>query len=462
MTRPNVIVMHCHDLGRHLHHLGARTVTSPRLDGLAGDGVTFTQMFATAPQCSPSRASMFTGRWPHRNGVMGLTHRGFAWDLHDDEVHLADHLHRAGYATEAIGVVHECRTRTDDELAARLGFDRVETGGLADDVADRAIAAIGRLAAPVGAPDPTPFYLQVGFIEPHRIEGRHDPEGTLGFIGDHIEPDDERGVDVPDYLRPTDTAREEVAELQGAIRHLDAAVGRVLDGLHAAGVADDTLVLFTTDHGLALPRAKCSLYDPGLEVACIVRWPGRGWIGGRRVDQPCSSLDLTPTVLDAVGVRPTGEAPVIDGASLVERLDDDVPADRDLRTDDALFGEMTYHDYYDPRRSIRTPRWKLIANFSSAPGFMDPSQSWFRRSQPIAGATHSWRRSHPRFELYDLRADPLELVDLAPDPSHATVFAELRHRLHAWMVRTADPLIDGAVTSPLHDHTMTELSDPVS
>ncbi|RCK70973.1 hypothetical protein DT076_00325 [Desertihabitans brevis] len=448
-ARPHVLLLHCHDLGRHLHSLGARTVTSPHLDRLAADGVVVAEMFATAPQCSPSRSSLFTGRWPHANGVLGLTHAEFGWDLHADERHLAQRLGSAGYRTELIGMHHESRTQADDRVAERLGFDRVRTGGHAEVVADRAEQAIVAMAA-----SDQPTYLQVGFVEPHRMPGARDADGVMGFLGDHVEPDTERGVDVPGYLRDDESARTEVAELQGAIRHMDAAAGRVLDALDRAGLRESTLVVFTTDHGLALPRAKCTLYDPGLEVACLVRWPARGWAGGRRLEGLHSNLDLTPTVLDAVGVAVTG-GPPLHGRSFASALDGR-PDPNGGRQE--VFGELTHHDYYDPRRCIRTREHKLIANFSSAPGFMDASQSWTHRTSVHPDADHPHTGSHPAVELYDLGTDPLELHDLADHPEHAATRDDLLRRLHRWMRETGDPLLTGAVTPPLHTRTLALLS----
>ncbi|MEB8340743.1 sulfatase family protein [Streptomyces endophyticus] len=446
--RPNVLLIHCHDLGRHLSCYGAKTVNSPRLDRLSALGVTAERMFASAPQCSPSRASLFTGRWPHSNGVMGLTHADFAWDLHEGERHLATRLRDVGYRTELIGVHHESRVKEDHLIAEDLGFDSVRTGGAAPEVAERTNAALDRLADSEG-----PFYLQVGFHEPHRIPGRQDPPGIQGFIGDHMDPDDSLGVDVPPYLRPDASAREEIAELQGAIRYMDAGVGQILDRLDALDLTDDTLTIFTTDHGLALPRAKCSLYDPGLEVAFIAHWPGGGWTGGRRLTDLLGNVDVVPTLLEALGIEVDG-APQshIQGRSFLGLLDGEAGAGG--RTE--IFGEMTYHDYYDPRRCVRTDRYKLIANFSSAPGFMDPSQSWQHRCTAVdEGIGHE--DYHPAVELYDLHADPVELDNLADRPELAAVRAQLLARLTAWMQEGGDPLLHGAVAGPLHHRTLDAL-----
>lgn len=450
--RPNIVLIHCHDLGRHLGLYGAATVNSPNLDRFAADAVVADRMFCSAPQCSPSRSSLFTGRWPHSNGVLGLTHDGFDWDLRDGERHLASWLRDADYRTELIGMHHESRTGPDHQIADRLGFDRVDTGGLADVIVAKTDEALSRLAA-AGQP----FYLQVGFTEPHRLPGERDAPGVMGFLGDHIEPDSSRGVEVPGWLVDDEPARAEIAELQGAISLMDEAAGRVLARIDELGLADTTITIFTTDHGLALPRAKCSLYDPGLEIAFAIRWPAGGWTGAeghaRRLDQLLVNLDVVPTLLDAAGID--SRKSDIQGRSFRPLLDGQPEA---YRARDAIFAELTYHDYYDPRRSIRTDRHKLIINFSSAPTFMDPSQSWYRRCTPKISPAGNLG-SHPVAELYDLAADPYELNDLADDPAHAGLRAELQARLGEWMRSTGDPLLDGAVTSPLHLRAVEALTD---
>lgn len=441
---PNVVLITSHDLGRFLHCYGVPTVSSPNLDRLAGDGIRFSAAFATAPQCSPSRASLATGRYPHANGVMGLTHGHFGWDLRETETHLAAALRaEAGYATGLVGVHHESYQGAPETIAARCGFDTFEPGGTAETVRDRALARLDGYAAA-----DRPFYLQVGFLEVHRLgrSGDETPE-AMGFLGDHLEPDDAAGVTIPAYLRDTPGTRREIAELQGSVRHLDAAVGAILDRLDTLGLADDTLVIFTTDHGLPLPRAKCSLYDPGLETALIMRLPARGWTGGRVIDAPVSNVDLMPTILTASGRADLVEDDVhaLHGIDLAPVLD----GRAEPSCDRALFGEMTYHDYYDPRRSIRTAQHKLIANFTSAPAFMNPSQSWRPRSD-VAVPADPATAYHPPVELYDLVADPGETRDLAEDPAHADVRRELSSRLYAWMANSGDPLLHGAVDSPMH------------
>jgi N-sulfoglucosamine sulfohydrolase len=247
--RPNIVLITCHDLGTHLPSYGIKTVQAPRLESLAQQGVCFENVFCTAPQCSPSRASLFTGLYPHRTGVLGLCHGDFAWEMADAHFHLARRLAGAGYATAGIGVIHEVHS------VERIGFDRVlaTPNGFAPEIAESA----SRYIAEAGD---RPYYLQVGFIEPHR-----------GFDFGGARPDRLLGVTIPPYLRDEESAREEFAGFQGAIRQLDSAVGTILDAVDRSGHAENTIFIFTTDHGIPFPRAKCSLYDPGLRTALLVR-----------------------------------------------------------------------------------------------------------------------------------------------------------------------------------------------
>ena len=207
----------------------------------------------------------------------------------------------------------------------------------------------------------------------------------------------------------------------------------------------NTIVIFTSDHGVAMPRAKCSLYDPGIEVALLARW--RGWQGTR--DELISNIDVVPTLLETLGlpvpanVQGRSFAPLLAGQPGSPRTE--------------IFAEMTYHDYYDPRRCIRTATHKLIANFSTAYSFMDPSQSWRPRSDPVVPANHAVAY-HDHLELYDLRRDRWEQTNLANQPDHAGVRHELLQRLRRHLIDTNDPILQGAVTNPLQRQTLAEIN----
>ena len=430
--QPNILLVHCHDLGQFLHCYGVETVHTPNLDAFSAEGVRFAHSYSTAPQCSPSRASIFTGRYPHSTGVMGLVHGDFGWDLYPEERHLGQFLKDAGYATAGVGIIHETRSGP-----TRCGLDEYSPESFANEATPVAAEYLKRFAC-----DPArPFYLQVGFFEPHRLDSS-DPDADYGFLGTRFGPDMELGVSVPGYLRDTEGTRAELAELQGAVRHVDEQFGRLMGALLHHNLLDNTLVIFTTDHGVALPRAKCTLHDPGIEVALILRLPSRaGWHGGLTVKPLISNIDYLPTILDLLGLPVPRN---VQGRSFVPLLDRE-----DYVTRDAIYSEFTYHQYYDPRRCIRTETHKLIVNFSSARAFMDPSQSWRPRSDTLVPVNNA-HAFHPAAELYDLRTDPWELCNLVEDPDQTASREALRARLHHHLVETEDPILDGEVISPMH------------
>jgi len=440
--RPNILLLHCHDLGQFLHCYGVKTVQTPNLDRLAAEGVRFSRSFCTNPGCSPSRASIFTGRWPHSNGVMGLCHANFAWDLNPGERHLAQILREAGYTTAAVGILHETASGYK-----RCGYERHLPNAKAKPATDAAIGLLSSFRGKRGKP----FFLSVGFIEPHRL-GYEAPTwpgalpGDNSFPGPGLEPDDSLGVDVPGYLKETEGTRRELAGLQGAVRHVDTQFGRLLAALKESGLEADTLTIFTTDHGVAMPRAKCSLYEPGVQVALILRLPGRrGWHGGAVRPELISNVDYLPTILELAGVPIPDN---VQGRSFAALLDGKAYEPRR-----EVFTELTYHDYYDPRRAIRTETHKLIVNFTTAPAFIDPSQCWRPPSDTMVPANRAVAY-HPHVELFDLAKDPWEQRDVAERPEYAAIRADLLNRLRQHLVESQDPILQGAVTSPQHRRAM--------
>ncbi|MDF1513031.1 MAG: sulfatase-like hydrolase/transferase, partial [Anaerolineae bacterium] len=308
-------------------------------------------------------------------------------------------------------------------------------------------AAVNFLSEQTSQGHGKPFYLYAGFIEPHRLPVHGELPGDHTFLHPVADygPDLSRGVDVPGFLKDTPGTREELAQLQGMIRWVDGQIGRILDAIQASPDVQNTLVIFTTDHGYAMPRAKCNLYDPGIAVALMLRYPDRnGWSQGRRIQTMISNIDVLPTLLDLLDI-PIPDT--IQGVSLLRTLDGE-----DCQPRKTYFGELTYHDYYDPKRCLRTARYKLIANFSTAPAFMDPSQTWRPRSDTVVPENRA-AAYHPEIELYDLQSDPWELKNLADDPARAELKRSMMQSLYRHMVVTEDPLLQGAITSPQHMRT---------
>ncbi len=419
-SRPNVLFVICHDFGKHMGCYGRSTVRTPNIDALAAAGVRFDRHFATAPQCSPSRAAIMTGRYPHANGVMGLAHGDFAFALNDDEKHVAQIFGAAGYHTFAFGRQHAT------SLFERCGFGEVKSKQRDGEgvVADVEEFLTSRAAGEA------PFYAHVCFAEPHRP-----------WIKEGVEADETLGVELPGYVGDWPESRREFAELQGACHYADTQIGRVLKSLEAAGLAENTIVVFTVDHGIAMPRAKCTLYDPGLETGLIVRWPGRGIGGGRVVESMTSNVDILGSLLELCGlsvpanVQGHSFAPALRGEAYQPRTE--------------IFGEMTYHQYYDPMRAIRTDRWKLVVNFQYTLPVHFPRDvlDGAIAHRMIAEGTVG---SKPAFEVYDLQADPWEQENLAGMPDVADVEKDLKRRLVTWMEETGDPLLAGPVPNPAY------------
>ncbi len=436
ITKPHILVITCHDLGRHLGCYAIESVRSPHLDRLAADGARFERAFCTAPQCSPSRASLATGRYPHSNGVMGLTHESFDWDLYPGERHTAARLAESGYETHLFGFQHV--TRQID----KLGFQHLHVQG-GDHTCSASTASGDTGAEDVGsaveaflrsARSQAPLYIEINFFEPHR---------PYDFGG--IQPDSVAGVFVPPYLPQIPEAHAELAALQGSIHTVDRTIGRVLDTLEQVGLARQTLVIFSADHGLAMPRAKCTLYDPGIGIALLVRWPEGGVPAGLVVPELVSNIDVLPTMLEAAGLVPPEE---VQGTSFLPLLQGAVYQPRQ-----EIYAEKTFHSYYDPMRCVRTERYKYIRNFEAAfavevPG--DVQLGPIFRSDP---GRYSTDRSQT-IEFYDLLTDPLEQHNLTGSPELKTVERELDQRLWQWMEQTQDPLLAGPISSPRYRKVM--------
>ncbi len=393
-------------------------MSSPALDQLARTGVRFDKSFCTAPQCSPSRAALHTGRYPHTTGVLGLAHAPFGFRLDPKEKHVAHILAENGYATSLIGMQHLIERGSAHEL----GYQQVTPVQPAYEEADTAIGQLQELSG-----REQPFYLEVGFEEPHR---------PYDFGG--AEPDTSLGVEVPPYLPDSPESNQDFAAFQGAIRQMDTAVGRILAELDSLGLSNSTVVVFVTDHGAAMPRAKCTLYDPGIEVATLIRFPDAGVAGGRVVPDLVSNVEITPTLLEALGLSLPDN---LHGVSLWPLLQNRPHTPRR-----EVFAEKTFHTAYEPMRAIRTDRHKLILNLEVGLRFDLAGDILESPITPLMIPRMLGTR--PPLELYDLVSDPVEEANLADSADHAGVLTDLRGRLLEWMQATDDPLLNGPPRSP--------------
>jgi N-sulfoglucosamine sulfohydrolase len=410
--RPNILYIHSHDTGRYTQPYGVE-VPTPNLQRLAAESVLFRMAFSGAPTCSPSRAALLTGQCAHSSGMLGLAHRGFA--LNDYRQHILYTLRDAGYTSALAGIQHIAKS------ADMIGYDRVLPTKTTN-VADVAPVAVEFIKS---APK-QPFFLDLGFRETHR---EFHPPGPQ---------EDERFSKPPATVPDTPRSRRDMAGFQASARVLDEGIGAVLRALESSGIAENTLVVSTTDHGVAFPAMKCNLTNHGTGVMLIMRGPG-GFGGGKVCDALISQVDLFPTVCDALELKPPAW---LQGRSIMPVIRGDRP-----EINDQVFSEVTYHASYEPKRSVRTARWNYIRNFGGRtrpvlPNCDDgPSKDvWLE-----AG----WRdRVIPGEELYDLVFDPNETRNLATDPAYSTAGQDMRARLDRWMRETSDPLLKGPVPAP--------------
>jgi N-sulfoglucosamine sulfohydrolase len=345
--------------------------------------------------------------------MMGLAHRG--WVLNDYGHHLVHTLREAGYWSALIGEQH---VSAKPEV---LGYDHVV------EIDTHHVESVAPAAVALLEEGPRePFFLSVGFFETHR---------------EYFNPTSIRDALYslpPANLPDTPEVRRDMASYKASARSLDQGVGAVMNALDEHDLADDTLVILTTDHGLAFPHAKATLTDRGIGVLLIMRGPG-GFHGGRVSEALVSQIDLFPTICELIRAeRPDW----LQGRSLLPLMRRETDA-----VNDAIFAELTYHAAYEPQRAIRTRRWKYIRRFGERdlPVLANvddgPTKELF--------VANGWaERPLPREALYDVLFDPSESDNLAGRSLHAPVLEELRGRLERWMRETDDPLLDGDVDPP--------------
>jgi len=431
--RPNILVLIPHDLGTHLGCYGHPDVRSPHLDRLAAQGVRFSDCFTPSPECTPSRGCLMTGLYPHQNGLMGLSN--FGWSLRPEAPHLAQRLRAAGYATHLFGFQHEAHKTPET-----LGY--LHTHSQNDHHVNAVCAALADFLQAQGGDGEAPWFAYAGFKHVHRPWSE---QTTF----------DPAAIAVPAYLPDTPVIREDLARFHQDILDMDAAVGRVLDAVAQGPCADNTLILFTTDHGAAFPGAKATLYDPGIHVPLILHGPE--WLpGGRVIDALVSNLDVTPTLLELAGAEiPDSLA----GRSLVPLLRDQTHPHRDQ-----VGGALFYDVAYDPMHYVRTRTHKYIRSFAvtaeDARG-ADPevlstfaAGRWIRVDDFDVLTSPTWQSLKrpcpmpPAEELYDLTRDPCERQNLVGQPEAAGILADMRTRLRHLMETTASPLLTGHVAPP--------------
>ncbi len=438
--RPNIVLIVSDDHGRgDLGCYGNPVAKTPHLDRLAAEGVRFTNAFCTTASCSASRSVILSGLYNHYNGQYGHQHAYHHFISFDYVRSLPVLLSQGGYRTARIGKYH---VAPEDIYK----FDTALPGNSRSPV--RMADNCRKL---IEAKDDRPFFLYFCTSDPHRGGGKaadlphqpdrfgNRPQGYPGIEEVTYKPED---VAVPDFLPDIPECRAELAQYYQAVSRVDQGVGRLIEHLKKAGRYDNTIVVYISDNGIAFPGAKTTLYEPGMNLPCIVRTPWQK-NEGIACDALVNYADLTPTILDLAGATPGDYE--FHGRSFKPVLERERVADWDTTYASHTFHEITM---YYPMRVVRERRFKLTWNIAHGLEYPFASDLWasatwqgnLRRGNKLYGKRTIEAYLHrPRFELYDLENDPHEVRNLAADPQHKGKLEEMKAKLKAFQKRTKDP-----------------------
>lgn len=455
-TRPNIVLVVADDMGADAGCYGNPVIQTPHLDALARDGVRVDHAFATTASCSASRSVILTGLYNHANAHYGHEHSYHHFRAYDHIKSLPVLLAAAGYRTGRIGKLHVGPPEV-------FTWEEVLPGN-----ARNAVAMAENCRKFINAGSDKPFFLYFCTADPHRSGDRSTGYENLpddlqpnafgnkkgGYPGVDEVKYDPKDVIVPPFLPDTPVCRAELAEYYQSVSRVDQGLGRLVQILKDAGKYDNTLIVFTSDHGIAFPGGKTTVYEPGLRVPMVVKTASRKEAGdksqkadaGRVSNALISHVDLTPTLLDAAGALTKDLK--LQGRSWLKVIEQENPEGWDEVQASHTFHEITM---YYPMRVIRNRQYKLIWNIAGPLPYPFASDLWeaptwqdrYRQGpDTLYGKRTVDQYIHrPTFELYDIKNDPDETHNLAGDPAYAKQLSAMKGQLKAFQKRTADPWV---------------------
>ena len=437
---PNVIVFIADDVSWNDYGCyGNASARTPNIDALASNGLRYTNAFLTASSCSPSRASIITGRYPHNNGKAAELHLPIARHL----PWLPELLREKGYYTALVGKNHMSKGKPDpgDEKATAGNsklvkpFDLIDKGQLKDNH-----GAHGKwVDALCSRPKNKPFFFWFAAIDAHR-----GWDGDREWKTEYGEKHDPKKLSVPPFLVDDAATRRDLASYYNEVTRYDYYVGEVVKALRDAGELDNTLILVLADNGRPFPRAKTRLHDSGMKTAFIAHWPMGIKNAGADRDQLFSAIDIAPTILSVAGV----ESP-----ETIQGLDQSATfSDPQAKVRKYAFSEHNWHDYEAHGRSIRDASgFLLIENRrpelpwqGPADSVRSPSHQSLLKQKQVGKLSKAqsdvFASPRTRYELYDSKSDPNQLVNLFDSQGHAEKQSELMGLLNRWSEETRDSL----------------------
>ncbi len=427
---PNVILFIADDVSWNDYGCyGNSAARTPNIDALAKNGIRFDQAYLTASSCSPSRSSIITGRYPHNNGKAAELHQPISWNL----PWFPELLRDAGYYTAISGKHHMQSTKGPKGEIRPKPFDLVDGGRAKGNSGGHA----NWVKTTQERPKDKPFFFWFAAYDAHRgWDG--DKQWDAQRYGPMHKPAD---VIVPPFLVDDDETRKDLASYYNEVTRFDHYIGAVVAELKSQGELDNTLIFVLADNGRPFPRAKTRIHDSGMKTALIAHWPKNIQKPGRTSDSLVSVIDLAPTILAAAGLKAT---PTMQGVSMLPLLQNTATTIRQF-----AFSEHNWHDYEAHGRGIRGDGFLLVRNFRPYLAWQGPADSVrspshvslrARRdaSRLTAAQADVFLAPRPTVELYDLKADPHQLKNLAGQTKFAAKQKLLAQTLEAWIDETHD------------------------
>ncbi|MFR9523738.1 MAG: sulfatase [Rikenellaceae bacterium] len=439
-NHPNVILFVTDDHGLDaLGCYGNSVVSTPNLDQLAAEGVRFTNAYCTSASSAASRSVLLTGQFGHAIGAYGHVHDYHHFSTYENVKSLPVLLSENGYYTARIGKYHVAPESVYhfDETYQADPRNTVEMAEVSSEIFN----------------SDTPFFLYFCTDDPHRSDfttaaddwrspnrfGNKDE----GYDGVETITFDYRDVVVPEFLSDNEETRREIAEYYQSIARVDQGFGRLMKHLKASGKADNTIVIYISDNGMAFPGAKTSTYEAGIKLPCIIKDPTCTiQAAGTTNSSMISWVDMTPTILDMAGVQTDNK---FHGRSFKDIIPAEDPANWNKIHASHTFHEITM---YYPMRVVRQGRYKLIWNAAhrleypfASDLFISSTWQSVKRSaaEKIGGRSVQDFLFRPEFELFDVESDPNEFVNLAAKKEYKEVLDQLVAELQEWQKETSDP-----------------------
>lgn len=435
--RPNIILIIADDMAwDDSSPYGHPNIKTPNIQRLADEGMRFDNAFLTISSCSPSRASIITGRYPHQTNAEELH-----WPVPAEQITFVEKLRAAGYWTGAAGKWHlgdALRERFDEiREVDTSGFqlptgEAGKAGKFKESLEGEAQSGCADWIPLMRVRDKTkPFFLWLAALDPHRPYHEN-------IIANGARAEDVR---LAPYHADTPETRKDYTVYYDEITRLDQYVGRVMAELKKQGVDQNTMVLFFSDNGRPFPRDKTTVYDSGIKTPWIVRWPAKVKAGSSS-SRLVSSVDIARSALDIAGIDQVPDS--FEGKSFIPLLKDPQTPIRQF-----IYAEKNWHDFEDHVRAVRNERYKYIRNYypdlpqtPSADSARSPTFQAIltldKQGKLLPHQRTCLIAPRPREELYDTKTDPHELNNLIDDGQHKILLTTLRDALKNWEKRTHD------------------------